>query len=246
MITNNPVAGASYLLSGLKLLTSPGLRRYVVMPLLINILVFSLLSWIGIAQFSNLLDWMLPQDSWLSYFRYILWPIFAIAAILVTFYSFTIVANLLAAPFNGILAEKVELLLTGNNPAHMHTGIMQSIWPAFRSELIKLGYFLIRALPLLLLFLIPGINVIAPLLWFLFGIWYLALEYADYPMANSGLAFKDQHSEMKQIRLAALGFGGGLTLLMMIPILNFAAMPAAVAGATAMWCDRQKISNDTS
>jgi CysZ protein len=58
-------------------------------------------------------------------------------------------------------------------------------------------------------------------------------------MANSGLEFKDQHAHNKKRRLAALGFGGGLTLLMMIPILNFAAMPAAVVGATAMWCDRK-------
>jgi CysZ protein len=239
MIKNNPISGAGYLLHGLKLLTRPGLRRYVAMPLLINILVFTVLAWIGIAQFEALLDWMLPQDSWLNYFRYILWPLFAIATILVTFYSFTIVANLLAAPFNGLLSEKVEAMLTGQQPPQPHQGIAQSIWPAVKSELIKLSYFLIRALPLLLLFLIPGINIIAPLLWFLFGIWYLALEYADYPMANSGMTFKDQHSQMKQVRLAALGFGGSLTLLMMIPILNFAAMPAAVVGATAMWCDQK-------
>ncbi len=237
MVKNNPVSGAGYMLQGLKLLARPGLRRYVVMPLLINILVFTALAWIGIAQFETLLEWMLPQDTWLSYFRYILWPLFAIATILITFYSFTIVANLLAAPFNGILAEKVEILLTGNKPSHMHTGIMQSVWPAILSELIKLSYFLIRALPMLLLFLIPGINVVAPLVWFLFGIWYLTLEYADYPMANSGMAFRDQRNHMRQIRMAALGFGGSLTLLMMIPILNFAAMPAAVAGATAMWHD---------
>jgi CysZ protein len=239
MVNNSPISGAGYLLLGLKLLNRPGLRRFVVMPLLINILVFTALAWNGITQFEALLDWMLPQDSWLSYIRYILWPLFAIAAILVTFYSFTIVANLLAAPFNGLLAEKAELMLTGQLPSQPYPGIAQAVWPAIRSELIKLRYFIIRALPLLILFLIPVINLIAPILWTLFGIWYLALEYADYPMANSGLEFKDQHAHNKKRRLAALGFGGGLTLLMMVPILNFAAMPAAVVGATAMWCDRE-------
>jgi CysZ protein len=243
MIENNPVSGANYLLQGLKLLFKPGLRRFVVMPLLINILTFSALAWIGITQFENLLDWMLPQDSWLHYFRYILWPLFAIAAVLVTFYSFTIVANLLAAPFNGLLAEKVEQLLTGKPPAQPTQGLAQSIWPALRSELIKLRYFILRAIPLLILFLIPVLNIIAPILWTLFGIWYLALEYADYPMANSGLGFKEQHEKLKQMRMTAVGFGGGITLLMMIPILNFAAMPAAVSGATAMWCSRKQSVN---
>jgi CysZ protein len=238
MLQNNPISGAGYLLQGLKLLNRPGLRRYAIMPFLINLVIFSLMVWIGVVQFENLLDWLLPQDSWLAYFRYIIWPLFAIATVLLTFYSFTIVANLLAAPFNGILAEQVEILLTGKRPPQVHTGIMQSIWPAVRSELVKLRYFLARALPLLLLFLVPGINIIAPILWTIFGIWYLALEYTDYPMANHGLEFKQQHAHTKKIKLAALGFGGGITLLMMIPIMNFVAMPAAVAGATAMWCDR--------
>ncbi len=239
MINNNPFCGARYVIQGLKLLMRPGLRRYVIMPLLINILVFSLLIWIGISQFTNLLDWMLPQDSWLAYLEFLLWPLFTVAAILVTFYSFTILANLFAAPFNGLLAEKVELMITGKSPTNSAHSLMQSIWPALRSELIKLSYFLLRALPLLLLFVIPGVNLIAPILWFLFGVWYLALEYADYPMANSGLNFKDQRRQMKQVRLAAIGFGSSLTLLMMMPVLNFVAMPAAVAGATAMWCDRK-------
>jgi CysZ protein len=238
MMKNSPVCGARYLLRGIKLLLQPGLRRYVVMPLLINILVFSLLIWVGIAQFTVLLDWMLPKDSWLTYLEFLLWPLFAVATILVTFYTFTILANLLAAPFNGLLAEKVEQMLTGRIPASAETRLLQTVWPAMRSELTKLTYFLLRALPLLLLFLIPGVNLVAPALWFLFGIWYLALEYADYPMANSGIAFKDQHVRMKQKRFTALGFGGALTMMMMVPVLNFAAMPAAVAGATAMWCDR--------
>ncbi len=35
----------------------------------------------------------------------------------------------------------------------------------------------------------------------------------------------------------AMGFGGAVMLAVMIPVLNMVAMPAAVAGATAMWVD---------
>jgi len=68
---------------------------------------------------------------------------------------------------------------------------------------------------------------------------FLSLEYMDYPMGNHGLDFKAQLKALRRVRLNALSFGGGLTLLMMIPVLNFAAMPAAVAGATAMWCGQR-------
>lgn len=218
------------------MLTRPGLRRYLLAPVAINIVVFVIIGWIGFSQFDSLLNTFLPESSWLSFLRWLLWPLFALSVLLITFYTFTAVANLIAAPFNSLLSAKVEELLTGNKPPESRRTLQQLILPTIQSELRKLGYFLLRAIPLLLLFVIPGINLLAPFLWLLFSSWFLAIEYADYPLGNHGLDFRSQHDRLKQTRLAALGFGGGVTLLMMIPILNFAAMPAAVVGATRLWC----------
>lgn len=234
---NNPITGAGYLIEGLRLLNRPGIRPFVWMPLLVNILVFSLLVWTGVHEFERLLSWLLPESSWLSYLRWLVWPLFAASAVLLIFYTFTVIANLIAAPFNGLLAEKVEQSLGGETPTGEGSirALLKDLLPSIASELRKLSYFLLRAVPLLILFLIPGINLVAPVLWLLFNAWYMALEYADFPMANHGLKFSAQHARMKKIRLTALGFGGALTLLMLVPILNFVAMPAAVAGATALW-----------
>ena len=221
----------------------PGLRRFILIPLLINTIIFSLLAWFGISQFEALMDRLLPEESWLAFLRWLLWPLFALTMALVIVYSFTVLANLIAAPFNSQLAEQVELMLSGTTPEQTSGSIMKSIIPALKSELRKLGYFLIRVIPLLILFAIPGINIIAPFLWLLFNAWFLALEYADYPMANNNLDFKTQHARLKDSRLTSLGFGGGTTLLMMIPILNFLAMPAAVAGATVYWHEQLSKSN---
>lgn len=236
-MTNNPTTGAAYLLQGLRLLNQPGLRRFVLVPLLVNALVFSLLIWVGFDQFEGLLDWLLPESSWLSYLRWVLWPMFAIAAVLVVFFTFTVLANLIAAPFNGLLAEKVEDHLAGALPTQDTDWktLIADIGPSIASELRKLGYFLVRAIPLLILFVIPGVNLAAPVLWFLFNAWYLSLEYGDFPMGNHALTFPEQLARMRRVRFTALGFGSMLTLLMMIPVLNFLAVPAAVAGATALW-----------
>lgn len=234
---NNPAIGFNHLLQGLGMLTLPGLRRYLLMPLVINIVVFLIVGWIGYSQFDSLLNSFLPQEGWLSFLRWLLWPLFALSILLITFYTFTMVANLIAAPFNSRLSAKVEEMLTGRRPVESQQPIAKLIIPTIGSEVRKLTYFLLRALPLLLLFVIPVVNVAAPLLWLLFSAWFLSIEYADYPMGNHGLNFRSQHEKLKRIRLSALGFGGGVTLLMMIPILNFAAMPAAVIGATRLWCD---------
>ena len=237
---NNPVTGAGYVLQGLRLIFRPGLKRYLIVPVTVNILVFSLVGWLGFTQFGGLLDRFLPESSWLHYFRWVLWPLFAITLILIIFYTFTIIANLLAAPFNGRLAEEVERILTGERPPEAAGSIAADIIPSVLSEVRKLLYFLIRALPLLILFLIPVVQIAAPFLWILFSAWFLSLEYMDYPMGNHGMKFRDQKTMLKRIRLTALGFGGGITLLMLVPIVNFLAMPAAVAGATALWCKQRE------
>ncbi|WP_428623602.1 sulfate transporter CysZ [Sedimenticola sp.] len=236
-VKNNPLIGFNHLVQGLNMLLRPGLKRYLLAPLAINFIVFTLIGWIGYSQFDSLLNSLLPESSWLSFLRWLLWPLFALSIMLITFYTFTSVANLIAAPFNSLLSARVEEILTGKKPPENRQSIQQLLLPTIRSEMRKLRYFLLRAMPLLLLFIIPGINLLAPFLWLLFSAWFLAIEYADYPMGNHGLDFQSQHGQLKQIRLTALGFGGGVTLLMMIPLLNFAAMPAAVVGATRLWCE---------
>ena len=236
------LSGAGYLLQGLKLLLRPGLRRYLIVPLSVNISIFTLLTWFGVDQFDLLFDRFLPESSWLHYIRWIVWPLLTFALLLILFYSFTAIANLLATPFNGILAAKTELMLTGSSPPDSPDNWVAGVVPGLLSELGKLSYFLIRAVPLLLLFLIPVVQLAAPFLWIAFNAWFFALEYLDYPMSNHGLRFSEQRQWMRKSRMAALGFGGAVAFLMLIPILNFAVMPAAVAGATIFWCSACKIS----
>ncbi len=238
----NNHSGAHYLLEGLRLIRQPGLRRYVAIPLLISTLVFAgaifgLGYWLD--SLINALLGYLP--SWLDWLRYLLWPLFTIAGVLIIFYSFSILTNLIAAPFNGMLAEAVEQHLTGQT---IDTGgwkaLMKDLLPSFASELRKLVYFIVRAVPLGLLFLVPGINLAAPFIWALFSAWMLAIEYVDYPMANHLLHFSDQKRLLRQRRLLSYGFGGSSLLMTMIPVVNFLAMPVSVAGATAMWVGELK------
>jgi CysZ protein len=69
----------------------------------------------------------------------------------------------------------------------------------------------------------------------LFGSWMMAIQYVDYPMDNNGVSFRKMRRSLSQQRLLHLGFGGGVSLLLMVPLVNFFAMPIAVAGATALY-----------
>jgi len=239
-MTVNPIGGAGYLLRGMRLIMQPELRRFVLLPLLINILVFSAAIWYGVSRLESFLAWVESRiPFWLQWLDWVLWPLFILVLVILVFYGFTLVANLLAAPFNGLLAEKVELHLTGR-PLHAGGGwkkVLITLVPTLLDELRKLLFAALVAIPFLILFLIPGINLAAPVLWFLYTAWMLTLEYSDYPMGNHGLRFREIRARLRRKRVLGLGFGAATAGLTMVPVVNFIVMPSAVAGATAMWVD---------
>ena len=228
--------GAGYMLEGFSLLRKPGLRRFVLMPLLINILLFGgLIGWAygWVDGSSRAMLSGLPE--WLHWLRYIVVPVFVLTSLIVIFYGFSILANLIVAPFNGLLAEAVECHLTGKSLPGDWRQLLRDIVPSILSELRKLLYFALRALPLLLLLLVPLVNVAASVLWVLFSAWMMTVQYMDYPMANHQLFFKDQRARLRKRPLLAWSFGGLVMLCTLVPVINFIVMPAAVAGATAVW-----------
>nr|CAA6829298.1 MAG: Sulfate transporter, CysZ-type [uncultured Thiotrichaceae bacterium] len=230
--------GISYLFTGLSLITQKRIRPFVVVPLLINILVFSGGIWLASSQVSSLMERLLP--SWLSWLEWLLWPLFFGLIFFAVFYTFSLIANLIAAPFNSILAERVENHLRGQ-PVPEFQGyktLPAIITRTFRSELAKLMYMFKWLILLLIITVIPVVNLIAPFAWALYGAWMLAIEYADYPMGNHEKYFKDELPALKKHRSHALGFGGGLSVMTLIPVVNFLAMPVGVAGGTAFWVDR--------
>lgn len=227
----------NYLLYGTQLLLRPGVTRYALLPIIINAALFTVMIILSVGQFDKLLTLIMDNlPTWLQWLDTVLWILFAMALVLLMASSFTIVANLVAAPFNSLLAEAVERHLTG----HVDTDkgwwqTLKEIPRAFANEGRKLLYFARFAIPLLLLYLIPGVNLVAPLLWFGFSAWMLALEFSDYPLGNRGLSFVQQREKCRQHRLPVFGFGVTTLLGSMIPLINLVVIPSAVAGATALW-----------
>lgn len=231
--------GAGYVVAGLRLLPDRRLRLFVLAPLTINLLLFAGAIYWTSNRFEALLEWLtawLPD--WLDWVEWLLWPLFAIAVVLIMFYTFTMIANIIGAPFNGLLAERVERAVAGRQVSGTGVPLWAEIPRAIAHEFRKWGYIVPRALPLLLLFVVPGLNVLAPFAWFAFGAWMLALEYVDYPMGNHAISFARQRELLRERRALALGFGLAIMAMTLVPVLNFVAMPTGVIGATLMWSEQ--------
>lgn len=241
---NAPRSGFYYFSQGWKLVRMPGIRRFVIFPLLLNILLMGGAFW---WLFTRLDIWipalMSHVPSWLQWLSYLLWPLAVVSILLVFGYFFSTIANWIAAPFNGLLAEQLEARLTGAEPPD--TGVMEIIKDVpriMKREWQKLAWYLPRALLLLLLYFIPGIGqTVAPVLWFLFSAWMLAIQYCDYPFDNHKVPFSDMRRALRERKTLNMQFGTLVSLFTLVPFLNLFIMPVAVCGATAMWVDVYRV-----
>lgn len=236
--------GANDLLEGFRLIREPKLRLFVIIPLVINILVFTGLI-IGLGgYFSGWVDaliGLLPEWEWLGFLRWLMWLVFGFLVILLLAYTFVFIATLIGAPFYGLLAEEVEKHLTGLEVSeHTSWGQVFASFPrSIGREVAKLWYYLPRALALFIVCLIPFVSPVAPFIWALFSGWTMALEFVDYPADNHQQSIAELKKFMRRNRSRTMGFGLLSWMCTLVPLLNLISMQASVAGGVKFWLDAE-------
>ncbi len=249
-MTNNFSNGASYLLKGFRLLKRPRVLPLVLIPVLLNIALFYLGIDYLYDSFDQWLNGLLNRiPDWLSFIKWLLWPLFSLFILLLLAYGFTFIANLIGSPFYGLIAEQVEIIATGKSTDIPLTlkSILSIALQSIGREVQKLVQYLLWLIPLLILsvisLIITPLATIMPFIWFLFGAWMLAVQYIDYAYDNNQINFSSLKADLKSDRTAALGFGAITTLASMIPLLNILTIPAAVCGGTLFYVDRLATNN---
>ncbi|BFU60871.1 MULTISPECIES: sulfate transporter CysZ [Rodentibacter] len=236
-------SGFHYFVMGWHFIRQKGLRRFVIMPILMNILLLSGLFWLFISQVSTMIDWVMGfLPDWLGFLSVIL-LVLSIGMILLLFYFiFTTLSGFIAAPFNGLLAEKLEKMLTGepiNNDNWLD--VMKDVPRMLRREWQKLWYSLPKIVGLFLLSFIPMVGqTIVPILTFLFTAWMMAIQYCDYPFDNHKVSFDVMKNALGEQRTQNLTFGALITCCTFIPLINLVIIPVAVCGATVMWVENYR------
>lgn len=233
-------SGIGYLSRGLQLIRTKGLRRYVIVPILANLVLFSIaFTWLyGQADYwlNRFMAWLPDFFQWLEI---ILWPLVVIVMVAFFSFIFTTIMNFIAAPFNGLLAEKVERYESGESLGDDgFIGLIKDLPRTLGREGQKLLYYVPRALGFFLLSLI--IPVIGQVLWYAFVCWMMSIQYLDYPFDNHKVSFRRMRSELSLQRSRTFSYGFGVTVLTMIPLVNLIIMPLAVSGATALWVDHYR------
>lgn len=234
-------SGIDYFFSGFDLIMRPGIRLFVIVPLIINVLLFSAAFYYLFGQINPLVEYITDSiPDWLGWLKdglsYIIWPLAVLIILLFSALLFGTLANWIAAPFNGLLSERVEIILTGQEIESDFWDVLKDIPRTLAREFTKLAYYLPRALVFLVIFFL--LPVIGQVIWFLFTAWMMAIQYCDYPFDNHKISFKAMKKQLLTERKDSFLFGITVTFFSMIPIANLIVMPVAICGATSMWVDK--------
>ncbi len=235
-------SGVGYFTMGFRLIRTKGLKRFVFVPLAVNLILFATAFYFLFGQIGEGIAWLLDSiPEWLGWLKdalvYILWPVAVISVLLIFALIFGTLANWIAAPFNGILAEKVERHLSGQALGDEGLlSIIKDIPRVLGREFSKLVWYIPRAIIFFLLFLF--VPIFGQAIWFLFNAWMMAIQYCDYPYDNHKVRFTSMRTHLSQHKGTALSFGLMVNVFSLIPIVNFIVMPVAICGATAMWVEK--------
>lgn len=245
-MTGNIFHGVQYFFKGIHLVLSPGLKRYILVPLIINIFLllgiifgaaFLITTYMGgfTGLFKAFPQWVILLFGWLF------WILYTLISVMLGTLMFTMLTNLIASPFYGLLSEAVELTIEHRPIANTAIKDFPALWyHTFMRELRKLWYFTPWLFLSLVLLILPLTWPLFPIVWFLVMSWIMAIQYCDYPADNQKIPLKQMIKTIKTVPLTALGFGGMVSLALAVPGLNLIIPAAAVAGGTLLWQNLKK------
>ena len=141
--------------------------------------------------------------------------------------SLNLIIQLIASPFNDILAEGTEKALGESIPPFSISHLIRVFFLDLRKTLLNLGFtviFLVIGLfPFMGIFSVLGLALVQ------------TLSFVSYPQSrrNQGVLDSLRWIQMNPVR--ALGFGLASLLLFSIPVMNLFALPVSVMAGTLIY-----------
>ncbi|WP_199194187.1 EI24 domain-containing protein [Pleurocapsa sp. CCALA 161] len=251
--------GATYPFRALiTFIQNPSLIKYIVIPILVNIIVaialYSGLLYFGwqivdniqgdVTTWLNQLMASLPQ--WLSFLGYvapgliaILRFVLVIVLLIATGFLLTQFGVLLGAPWYGQLSEQLEKYRTGKVEL-IELNIVSDLGRAVLYEFKKLVLIALIGIPLVLINFFPGVGtIISSIGSLILTTTIVCLDFIDSCLERRRLKFRQKLKIVFKNLPASGSFGLVCLALISIPFVNLVTIPLCVASGTLFICDRQ-------
>jgi CysZ protein len=221
----------------------PGLKRFFIIPFLINILLLTGAFVLGYMFMGDAVQSLVPQgDAWyLTALRWIIQPLIALLLALVLVFAYSITGSIITAPFNDIISAKVERALAGGTPDDRFTlaGFFDDMLRILFNTIKLVLLLVVFQLAILLVNLVPVAG--GPLytaLSYCAAMFFLGFQFFDFPLERRRLFFRDKLKVVWRHKFTAIGLGTGFFLITFVPLVGFLGLNLATVGATELFVRR--------
>lgn len=217
---------------------TPALWPSAAIPAVITSALFFVSAGLGLYFSGDIFEWIWSKPlNWLAFLWWIGRVLFAVLSVAVGYMVAVVLGSIFAGPFNDILSQRIERRVQGR--AHLGADDLKAnIRGIIRGTLHSLGNLaamVVFMTPVMLLNLIPGVgSLAASAIGLVVSSHFLAFEFMDWSLERRNYGWREKWGRVLEERPVALGFGLGTSLLLWIPVINFAAMPVAVIGGTVL------------
>jgi len=236
------IRGISAVLKSFRIVKrTPGMARYFIIPFVINIAVVTLIAVIAWTQIYQPFSSLVRGSAW--YHKLLSFIIASVSVIVLAFtivILYSIIGSVVAAPFNDLISERVETLMTGarfEEPFQLRR-FVGDIARMFGNALGLVSIIVPVNILLLLLNLIPVVGSIAyAVIAFLATSYFAGMPFFDFPLDRRRLSFGRKLSVVWRYRRSVAGVGASFIAMTFIPIVGFLGLNIAAVAATTIFVE---------
>lgn len=221
----------------------PKLITYSITPIVINIIIYGSVFFFTYRWIIGSIDRWIGLDNtgagfWFQFLHTALLIVGFILLLFVCYLLFTILGNLVTAPFNEEISQRVEEIVTGGAVGHK-MGFWEDAYISIMGEAKKLAFYLFFLMLIFLLNVIPAAgNVLSAIIGTIFSFFYNALDFLDYPMTRRKMGFRQKLKVTRSGKMITYGFGAAAFLLMFLPVVNVFMKPILVVAGTSLYYEK--------
>jgi len=235
-----------------KLIRKNNLWGYVLLPGLINLVLFGFTIWIGWEYSKKLTTWLMEiigieavaVASWgfiKMVVHYLFLLLFRLMSLLFYLFIYKYVVLIIMSPVLAILSEKTDAIISGN---HYPFNLRQFVKDVMRGVFIALRNLGIELFLIVVLFFtsyIPVIGLLSPVLIFIVECYFYGFSMIDYSNERQKLTIRQSTAFIGRHKGVAIANGAMFYLLFLVPL--FGLMVAPSYGVVAATIAEDKIRN---
>lgn len=220
----------------------PKLISYSIAPIIINMIIYG-------SVFFFTYNWILGSaDNWLGiegteagfWMKFLHTAVLIIGFLILLFVCYLLfmtVGNLVTAPFNEEISQRVEEIVTGGVGHKM--GFWEDALTSIKGEAQKIAFYLSILLFIFAMNIIPVVgSVVSTIVGTVFSFFYNALDFLDFPMTRKKMKFRHKLKVVKEGGMVTYGFGCAAFLMMFLPVVNVFMKPMLVAAGTSLYYEK--------